>query len=277
MKKLLLCGLFGFFAMNMNAQTQVFFDDFEDEDISDWMLYDEDGDDNWWGDLFTITNSGGTAVTPVSMISRSWQGTPLFPDNWAVTPMIDLSVYPSGSTVTLTWKVKAAAASWDQEQYSVYASTANDVATLLGATVTFNETYDDIGNTGPILDRSLDMSSLAGQAVYVAFRHHDCSDMDYLCIDDVTVTASVAKTDNFFASNFSVSPNPASDVITIGTKNNITVNAVQLIDMNGRVVKEINTSFDNQATMNIAEINSGVYFVKVNATNGVGTSKIIKK
>ena len=53
MKKItLLAALFAGFAMN--AQTIFFTDDFNDEDVSDWTRYDEDGDGNFWADLFVV-------------------------------------------------------------------------------------------------------------------------------------------------------------------------------------------------------------------------------
>lgn len=275
MKKLLL-SIILLSAIEISAQTQVFVDDFNDEDVSDWTLVDSDGDDNWWGDQFTISNSAGVAVTPVGMISRSWMGTPLTPDNWAVTPLIDLSAF-TGNTVTLSWKLKTAAAAWDQEQYSVYVGTTNDIADLINASVNYNETYDDPANLGPIVNRTLDLSSLAGQGVYVAFRHHDCTDMDYLWIDDVTVTATILKSDAFFSTNFSLSPNPVKDIFTVNSKNNIAIQNITVVDINGRVVNEVNNLNSSEAMqVNISELNAGVYFVKVQTELGVGTSKIIK-
>lgn len=80
-----------FTCLAMNAQVEVYYEDFEDQDISDWTLYDADGDGNNWGDMFQVTETGGTPVSPVSLISRSWMGGALTPDNWAVTPAIDLT------------------------------------------------------------------------------------------------------------------------------------------------------------------------------------------
>ena len=48
MKKItLLAALFAGFAMN--AQTVFYEDNFDDEDVSDWEVYDEDSDGNNWG------------------------------------------------------------------------------------------------------------------------------------------------------------------------------------------------------------------------------------
>jgi hypothetical protein len=276
MKKTLLSFIF-LWAIQSEAQTQVFIDDFNDEDVADWTLIDSDGDNKFWGDQFTVTNTAGVAVTPVGLISRSWQGTPLTPDNWAITPLIDLSAF-SGNTVTLSWNVKAAAASWDQEEYSVYIGTTNDITDLINASVNYNEIYDDPSNSGPIINRTLDLSGLAGQGIYIAFRHHNCTDMDYLWIDDVTVTATILKSDSFFSTNFTLSPNPVKDVFTVNAKNNVAIQNITVVDINGRVVNEVNNSNSSEAMqVNIGELNAGVYFVKVQTELGVGTSKIIKK
>lgn len=173
--------LFGF------SQTY-FSDDFNDEDVSDWTRYDEDGDGIQWGDLFEIQDSGGNPVTPVSLISRSWQaGEALTPDNWIVSKPIDLTA--ATGQVYLYWKVQAAAAEWDLEHYSVYVSTQNTLTALEASPVKFSETYDDPADAGTQYSRSLDLSSFAGQTVYIAFRRHDVTDMDFLSIDDVTVKA----------------------------------------------------------------------------------------
>lgn len=184
MKKILLSC---FLALGFGASAQTYFsDNFNDSNVSDWTRYDVDGDGIQWGDIFQITNTGGTPVTPLSLISRSWQTDPLFPNNWIVSPAIDLST-ATGKQVMLNWKVMAAAAAWDQEHYSVYVATTSDLASLQASPVKFSETYDDPANLGTQYSRTLDLTSFAGQTVYVAFRHHDSTDMDFISIDDVVV------------------------------------------------------------------------------------------
>ncbi len=166
---------------------QNYFDDFEDMDASDWTFTDSDGDGNSFGDQFSIG-----AVTPSSsLISRSWIGTALTPDNWAVSPAIDLTGV--SGTINLDWKVQAAAAAWDLEEYSVYVSTSNNIATLVNATTTFNEIYNDAADAGSSYARTLDLSAHAGDIIYVAFRHWNCSDQDWLSIDDVSVSSSISQ------------------------------------------------------------------------------------
>ncbi len=163
-----------------------FYDDFEDLDVTDWTFTDSDGDTNFFGDQLSIG-----AVTPTaSLISRSWITNPLTPDNWAVSSAVDLST--ATGAITLEWKVQAAAAAWDQEEYSVYVSTSNAIGTLVGSATTFNEIYNDPADTGSSYTRTLDLSAHAGQTVYLAFRHWNCTDQDWLSIDDVNVTSMAA-------------------------------------------------------------------------------------
>ena len=186
MKKLLLFG--SLLALPFAAYGQTYFyDDFNDKDVSNWTRYDVDGDGNQWADIFEVTTTDGTPVTPVSMISRSWQGSPLTPNNWIVSPAIDLTA--ATGAVNLSWKVQCAAETWDTEKYSVYVSTSSDMATLMASPVTFSEVYDDPANEGTSYLRILDVSSLVGQTIYVAFRHHDVTDQDFISIDDVKVAA----------------------------------------------------------------------------------------
>ena len=91
-------------------------------------------------------------------------------------------------------------------------------------------------------------------------------------IDTFLVNRPLA-TNSFFAQNFAVYPNPASDVVNISNKNNIVVKSMQLTDLNGRVIKNINA---NETQINISDLNAGVYFLKVSSDQGSGSTKIIK-
>ena len=75
---------------------------------------------------------------------------------------------------------------------------------------------------------------------------------------------------------FSMYPNPATSVLNISTKNGIALENVQILDINGRVVNQTNTTASENVQINISNLNSGVYFVKIQSELGVGTSKFIK-
>lgn len=86
-----------------------------------------------------------------------------------------------------------------------------------------------------------------------------------LFIDDFKVTATTLKTSDFFKNNFTVYSNPANDVINVSNLRNLEITIVSLTDVNGRIVKEVNSSFE---TINISDLNTGVYFLKINKLEG---------
>lgn len=265
MRKQLLTGALLLTALFSADAQVVWTDNFNDQDISDWTLTDSDGDELNWGDIFQIGDNQGGFITPVSLISRSWQGgVALTPDNWAVSPVINLSAYP-GQDITLTW-IQQTNAEFPEDKYSVYVGTTNDIADLLSSEVSFTITVED----GAPTNQSLDLSSFAGEtAVYVAFRHYDSSDFDYVSIDDVTVTAGdIAGLNENLASKFSVSPNPANTTININSSNNALINGAEIVDMNGRTVKTATYNGVSDAQINISDLSSGVYMINLASDQG---------
>ncbi|MFW2137145.1 choice-of-anchor J domain-containing protein [Chryseobacterium sp. TY4] len=269
-KKLLFAGALALAFNSMSAQVQVWKDDFNDEDISDWITYDDDGDGKNWGDIFKIQNQAGTAVTPISLISRSWQQTALTPDNWVISPAIDIN--GAGGALTLTWITQVAAADWDQEKYSVYVATSPDQAALLASPVQQTQTLGQGTNAGTPVNQTLDISAFIGQPqIYIAFRHHDVTDMDFISIDDVTVKATTLAVGEVSKTKVSIYPNPTTDVLNISTARK--VSAVEVYDMLGRKVD--NTTVE-QGKLDVQGLTKGAYVLKVTTDAGTTAHKFIK-
>jgi len=93
-------------------------------------------------------------------------------------------------------------------------------------------------------------------------------------LDAFSVDRTLA-TQDFFASNFAVYPNPASNVLNIDSKSNVALTQLQLTDINGRIVKEVKAS-GLSTQINVSELNAGVYFLKATSAQGTGTTKIVK-
>jgi hypothetical protein len=98
------------------------------------------------------------------------------------------------------------------------------------------------------------------------------SNSDIIGIDTFSVNRTLA-TENFAKSNFTISPNPATDVLNISNLNGLEILSVKITDINGRVVKQINSSIE---VINVSELSTGVYFLNVNTTEGSGMTKFIK-
>lgn len=273
-KKLLFAGALALAFNSMNAQVEVWKDDFNDEDVSDWMLYDDDGDGIQFGDIFQImNNTTQQPVTPVSLISRSWQQVALTPDNWAVSSAIDIS--KAQGTLTLSWITQVAAAAWDLEKYAVYVATSPDQAALLASPVKVTETLGQGTNAGTPVNHTLDLTSFIGQPqIYVAFRHFDCTDQDFLSIDDVTVKAtSLLAVSDVTKNAVSIYPNPTTEALTVNV--NSKINSADIYDLSGKLVRNATVSAENK--VNVQDLKNGTYVLKVNTAAGSTAHKFIKK
>ena len=258
------------------SQSTIWMDDFNDEDLSDWTLIDADMDGENW-DIYQVTDQLGNPITPMSLISRSWQGAPLTPDNWAISPAIDLS--SAAGTITLQYITQVPAFEWDEEHYSVYVATSNSTADLLASETQLSETLGDAGNTGQPVDKVLDISAFAGEPeVYIAFRHHNVTDMDYISIDDVKVVAETLSTNDLTASKSSLSlfPNPATDVVKVNLGDNFNTSKVQitLTNLSGKQVSKV--AYDANG-IDVSNLPAGLYLVTATDGKNTVTKKLIKK
>jgi hypothetical protein len=69
-------------------------------------------------------------------------------------------------------------------------------------------------------------------------------------------------------------PNPVNDVLNINST--YALNNISISDINGRVVR--NTSLNGtEAQINIADLASGVYLLKVVTSEGTVTKKVVKE
>lgn len=262
----------------VNAQTVIYSEDFNlstvDNPPAGWIFEDMDADGYNFGDMYFVPDASGQPSTPISLISRSWQQSPLTPDNTATSPMIDLTNVTGN--ISLEWKVTAAKGSWDMEHYSVYVSTIQDPYEVVFEEAAFSETYNDPANLGTQYTRTVDLNAFAGQQIYVTFRHHDVTDMDYISIDDVKVStdANMAVGD-INASKVSLYPNPVKESfeLKLSQAYNTAKTEVTITDLTGKKVK----TFAAGASYNVADLAKGVYVVTI--TDGVNkfTQKLIKK
>ena len=243
--------------------------DFESADVYDcWTFIDADGDGYGWNTNYLRGEAGddgsymGHNGSMGLVGSASWvQQTPLFPDNWMITPAIDV---PAGSNLYLSWFAKGQDASYAEEHYSVYIGTTGNSVNDFGSAV-FSET-----TTSEWMGHNVSLADYAGQTIYVAFRHHDVSDMFYLDIDDIKIsTDQVAGIDGADNVSVSVYPNPVSTVLHVEGEG---IRLVEVIDVNGSVVASTSA-----AGINVENLASGVYMVRVVTVNGVSVQKIVKK
>jgi hypothetical protein len=71
---------------------------------------------------------------------------------------------------------------------------------------------------------------------------------------------------------YSLYPNPASEIINITSSN--ALKSASIYNVSGQKVKDINTSFTN---INISNLHSGIYYVKLKTEGGEATQKFVVK
>ena len=258
MKKFLLSIAVVLAAATTNAQVTSYSAS-DSTDFAAWAIVDADQDGFNWS-VISFSNFAAQGAAFASFSFDNPTGAALTPDNWAATPAINLT---GQTTATLSWVRGAVDPAWVAENYSVYvvqATPATLVATLVAATPVYTETIAAAG----LLGRYVDISSVANMNnVYVAFRHHNCTDKFAFIIDDVKITNVAGIEEN--SMEVSVYPNPATDVLNIQLTEN--ASSVSILGMDGKVVSTqvVNA---NTATVNVSNLVSGVYFYEVVAENG---------
>jgi len=76
---------------------------------------------------------------------------------------------------------------------------------------------------------------------------------------------------------FSIFPNPASSFVSIKNDNNIIINDVDILNINGELIKEFKNINDSNVDLNLEYLSNGSYILKLNTSNGIFFEKIIKR
>lgn len=260
-----------------NAQETVYSVNFSDENqVSEWTILDEDGDGLSWS-VVTVVDENQNPVAGPLLRSASWNANagPLTPDNWAITPLISLSDIPDGATIELEWEVSAADASFAAENYTVYVATGNTVADFTSSSVFLNELVTDNGPGGldNVYTKTLDISSFAGDDVFIAFRHHGVTDEFTIEIHSVEVTSSTLSNNQFVAENNFVQ---FVNNQTLNLQSSTVLNKIEIFNLAGKRVISDNLSGNSDAQIDINALNQGIYIAKLNTENGMHTFKFAK-
>lgn len=248
----------------------------------------------------TWAQGGGTAFTPggynggatsfaLCNYNSTTGGTGTI-SNWLITPVLNLQ---NGDVVTFYTRkggtgagtVYADRLELRMSSAAIHANPSTGAAdvgsfTTLALSVNPDLTTTDYPFTWT--QYSYTVSGLTGvTACKLAFRYFVTnggptgSNSDIIGIDALSVDRTLS-TDDFFAKNFSVYPNPSTGILNLASKNNTAINTIQLTDLNGRVVKNIKANSVSETQINISDLTSGLYFLNVQTDSGSGTTKVVK-
>ena len=166
----------------------LFEDDFEDGAITNWTTVDADGDADTWTNATPAAYGIGDAHSGTNCASSwSWNNYSMDPDNWMISPMVE-------GAASIQYYVATNTAYPDH--YGIYASSTG--TNTSDFTLVFEETPGTKGGNGTRssmtqagtramsdwMERNVD---LPAGTKYVAFRHWNSYDNNYLFIDDVTI------------------------------------------------------------------------------------------
>lgn len=97
-----------------------------------------------------------------------------------------------------------------------------------------------------------------------------------LIIDNFTVSQTLANNE-VLESKFSTYPNPAKNVINVSNTTDALITAIEMTDINGRVVKNVKFSNVSEAQVSVSDLAQGVYMMKIVSDKGIATKKVVKE
>ena len=249
--------------IGLKAQQYLLQEGFEGTELpTGWTLIDNDGDGNNWYVLNNSQSSSGGFVVHSGqghITSASYASVALTPDNWLITPAVTLN-----SAAVLSFWVAGQDQAWAAEHFSVYLSTTG--TTVADFTTTL--LYDQVA-TGTMTQYTVYLTQYTGQTVYIAFRHHNISDMFRLNLDDVEITEAPT------TATIEATPTSIDFYTAIGTpvSSTVNVNAINLTDVITATTAapySVSTDSINFGTTATLGTTGGTLYVQYNPTT-VGT------
>ena len=138
-----------------------------------------------------------------------------------------------------------------------------------------NLPFDDANNDGYVAFKIKTKSNLV---VGDTFSNNANIYFDYnfpITTNTFTTTIAALKVTDFdFRTHFTLYPNPVKDVLNFQSKDNTTINSIEIYNTLGQVVLAIPNAI---STVDVSNLQSGNYFVKVNTDLGVSNTKFIKE
>ena len=212
-------------------------------------------------------------------------------DVWFVVNSIDLSAYDNGKKYfTINSITKYFEDGGDNTNdknvtfwYATNFSTGDDPTKVTWTSLPVPETKPVFGKDGKWITSTFDLSAVAcGKSFAIAVRVQTSADgpnpseTDFnsasnrngtINLSDIIYTGtkqSLGVDDVNFNKNFSVYPNPATNVLNISSLNNLKVKNVSLVDYSGKSVYT-NTNVD---AIDVSEFSKGIYILRIESQGG---------
>ena len=272
MKRILLLVIAALFTFSINAQ--IFSDDFQDEDISDWLTVSPNYGTqpyNWhiadYSGEFYLSVASSDGINNATL-------------QWIVTPSFSTVGY---TNMTVTLDNRARYNPYEDLKLFVSVDFAGDSASFESATWTeitgfeLDASYDDYDW---VVGAHADMGAVGGEEnVYLAFKYlsidgDENSGGGNWTVDNVVVTETVGVSE--INSGLKIYPNPTTSVLNISSISNI--NQITISNVIGQRVLNINNINSKTFSVDVENLTNGVYIINIENNNGSGSiSKFIKE
>ena len=259
-----------------------------EKDFNGWTTIDANNDAHTWyhttqvDEHFVVnlsSHSGHGHLMSESSCNLTMEA--MKPDDYIVSPSM------IGVTENTSFSVWAC--NQDRyyfENFGLAVSTETNPSASDFTTIAEWEITDD-RVASPWKEYTVDLSKYAGQHIWVAVRHFKSEDQFILCIDDISINNFVncQKWSHDFSLNldatsiteenitFDIYPNPVNDRLYIETQ----TLTIEIYDIYGRRQVTETPSHQDNLSIDVSSLNSGVYFVKVVTENGEAVQRFIKK
>ncbi len=215
------------------------------------------------GDLAIAPNSGerfaacfGASDSP-SGIARN--------NDWLISPKLTL---PS-QDAAMSFFVKSYTDTYGLEKYNVLVSETDDELASFGMIGTTREAPAEAWQ-----EVTVDLSEYAGKDVYLAIQCVS-EDVFIFMLDDIKVNKPVSSVDENAIAALSLYPNPATDMIVISSGS--AIGKVDIYNAAGALVYSSQASDSSNFRYNVSSLEAGIYFAKVETSDGAKVMRFIVK
>lgn len=169
---------------------------FDNGTLEGWTTIDADGDLRNWQNTASFANQGfgvNNTNCAASISADNELPVTIKPDNYLVSDQ----KYTITENSKLTFSISAQSKQYAAEHYGVAISAksnndAKDFSIIFEETLTAGET-DASSTQGQWFTKTIDLSEYAGQALYIAFRHFNCTDQFWIKLDDISLSSGMTR------------------------------------------------------------------------------------
>lgn len=181
-------------------------------------------------------------------------------NQYLVSPMLE-----HNGELDLSFRYKLYSTNYQERFKVLYSTTTNAVAS-------FQEVS---GTTTNVTSSSFQTFSctVPADAKYLAINYCPAGDRWWLFIDDIRIEANhedPTSIDGAFANDINIFPNPTTGIVNIEAEG---LNKVVVYDVTGRMMMSV----ANESTIDISNLEAGVYFFSVETENGSAMKKLVKE